>query len=145
MNAPARRGLATRIWRVVAAVLAGLLIIAALILGALRLAIARVPENAESILAWVEQQTDLRIEYDGLDARMRWFGPEVVLRGMQVLEHDGSAALIRAREGSVGLDVWNFFRTGELVAGRALCRPDADAGPLRRRAHPSARAERAAG
>jgi uncharacterized protein (TIGR02099 family) len=118
VNAPAGRGLAARTWRVGAAVLAGLLIAAALVLGALRLAIAKVPENAVRIQAWIEQQTDLRIEYDALDARLRWFGPEVVLRGMRVLERDGSQALIQAREGSVGLDLWNLFRTGELVAGR---------------------------
>jgi uncharacterized protein (TIGR02099 family) len=118
VNAPAGRGLAARIWRVGAAVLAGLLILAALVLGALRLAIARVPDNAARIQAWVEQQTELRIEYDALDARLRWFGPEVVLRGVSVLESDGSEALLRAREGSVALDLWSLFRTGELVAGR---------------------------
>ena len=66
----------------------------------------------------VEQQTDLRIEYDSIDARLRWFGPEIVLRGVRVLERDGSEALLLAREGSVGLDLRSLFRTGELVAGR---------------------------
>ncbi len=101
-----------------AAVVAGLLILAALALGALRLAIARVPDNAARIQAWVERQTDLRIEYDSIDARLQWFGPEIVLRGVRVLERDGSEALLLAREGSVGLDLWSLFRTGELVAGR---------------------------
>jgi len=118
VNAPAGRRLAARTWRVAAVVVAGLLILAALALGALRLAIARVPENAERIQAWVEQQTDLRIEYDSIDARLRRFGPEIVLRGVRVLERDGSEALLVAREGSVGLDLWSLFRTGELVAGR---------------------------
>ena len=118
MNAPSGRGLAARFWRAGAAVLAGLLIAAALVLGALRLAIARVPQNAARIQAWVEQQTDLRVEYDAIDARLRGFGPEVVLRGVRVLESDGSEALLRAREGSVALDLWSLFRTGELVAGR---------------------------
>ncbi len=118
MNPPAGRRLAARAWRVAAAVIAGLLILAALALGALRLAIARVPENAARIQAWVEQQTDLRIEYNSIDARLRWFGPEIVLGGIRVLERDGSDSLLQAREGSVGLDLWNLFRTGELVAGR---------------------------
>ena len=118
MNAPSGRRLAVRAWRAGAAVVAGLLILAALALGALRLAIARVPENAARIQAWVEQQTDLRIEYDSIDARLRRFGPEIVLRGVRVLERDGSEALLVAREGSVGLDLWSLFRTGELVAGR---------------------------
>ena len=118
MNAAAGRGRAARLWRVTAAILATLLILAALAVGALRLAIARVPENAARLQAWVEQQTGLRVEYDSLDARLRWFGPEVVLRGVRVLEQDGSQAMVSAREGSVGLDLWGLFRTGELVAGR---------------------------
>ena len=118
MNAAAGRGRAARLWRVTAAVLAALLILAALAIGALRLAIARVPENAARLQTWVEQQTGLRVEYDSLDARLRWFGPEVVLRGVRVLDRDGSQAMVSAREGSVGLDLWGLFRTGELVAGR---------------------------
>ena len=117
MNAAAGRGRAARLWRVGAAILATLLILAALAVGALRLAIARVPENAARLQAWVEQQTGLRVEYDSLDARLRWFGPEVVLRGVRVLDQDGSQAMVSAREGSVGLDLWGLFRTGELVAG----------------------------
>ena len=31
---------------------------------------------------------------------------------------DGSQTLFTTREGSVGLDLWNFFRTGQFVAGR---------------------------
>jgi uncharacterized protein (TIGR02099 family) len=110
--------MAPRIWRIGAAIVAGLLILAALALGALRLAIARVPDNAVRIQDWIEQQTHLRIEYDALDARLRWFGPEIVLRGVRVLERDGSEELLMAREGSVGLDLWSLFQTGELVAGR---------------------------
>ncbi len=106
-------------WRRIAAgVLAVLVILAALLLGALRLLVAQVPEHADRVQAWIEQQTRLRIEYRGLDARLRWFGPEVVLRGVRVLDRDGTQALFETREGAVGLDLWNFFRTGQLVAGR---------------------------
>lgn len=118
MNPPAGRGRLARLWRVLAAVVATLLIVAALAVGALRLAIARVPENAARLQAWVEQQTGLRVEYDAIDARLRWFGPEVVLRDVRVLDQDRSQAMVSAREGSVGLDLWGLFRTGRLVAGR---------------------------
>jgi len=106
-------------WRILAGSLAGLLILSALLVGALRLALARVPENAARIQAWVEQQTDYRLEFRNIDARLRWWGPEVVLRGVRVLDRDDpSQALFETREGAVSLDVWNLFRTGELVAGR---------------------------
>jgi len=43
----------------------------------------------------------------------------VVLRDVRVLDRDDpSQALFETREGAVSLDLWNLFRTGELVAGR---------------------------
>jgi uncharacterized protein (TIGR02099 family) len=119
VNATPGRGSSARLWRIVAGTFAGALILSALLIGALRLALARVPENAARIQAWVEQQTDYRLEFRGIDARMRWWGPEVVLRDVRVLDRDDpSQALFETREGAVSLDLWNLFRTGELVAGR---------------------------
>ena len=60
----------------------------------------------------------MKFEYSRLDARLRWYGPEVVLRDLRVVAEDGSQTLFATREGSVGLDLWNFFRTGQFVAGR---------------------------
>jgi uncharacterized protein (TIGR02099 family) len=119
VSATPGRGLSARLWRILAGTLAALLILSAVAVGALRLALARVPENAARIQAWVEQQTDYRLEFRAIDARLRWWGPEVVLRGVRVLDRDDpSQALFETREGAVSLDVWNLFRTGELVAGR---------------------------
>jgi uncharacterized protein (TIGR02099 family) len=107
-----------RPWRVLGAICVGALVLAAFVITALRIAIAYLPENADRLRGWIERQTGTRIEYDALDARLRWYGPEVVVRRLRVLDHDGTQALFAAREGSVGLDLWNFFRTGQFVAGR---------------------------
>jgi uncharacterized protein YhdP len=116
-GAAARRPWA-RLWRIVAGGVAGLLIVAAIAITALRIALANAPEYATRLQAWIERETRMRVEYSQLDARLRWYGPEVVLRNVRVLDRDGSQALFATREGSVGLDVWNFFRTGQFVAGR---------------------------
>ena len=116
-EAPGRRRSA-RLWRIAGGLVAVLLILAALLLGALRLAVARVPEYAGRIQGWIERQTELKIEFTGLDARLRWYGPEIVLHGVRVLDRDGEQALFETREGTVALDAWNLFRTGELIAGR---------------------------
>jgi len=119
VSATPGRGSSARLWRILAGTLAALLILSGVLVGALRLALARVPENAARIQAWVERQTDYRMEFRGIDARLRWWGPEVVLRDVRVLDRDDpSQALFETREGAVSLDVWNLFRTGELVAGR---------------------------
>ncbi len=39
----------------------------------------------------------MRIEYSQLDARLRWYGPELVLRDVRVLDRDGSQALFATR------------------------------------------------
>ena len=107
-----------RPWRLLAGTFAVLLVVAAVAMVALRVAISYLPEHANRLRAWVEAQTHVRIEYARLDARLRWYGPEVVVRGLRVLDEDGTQTLFTARQGNVGLDLWNFFRTGQLVAGR---------------------------
>jgi uncharacterized protein (TIGR02099 family) len=107
-----------RLWRIVAGAAAALLVGIALLLTALRIALAYVPQKEQKLRGWIERQTQMQIEYSGLDTRLRWYGPEVVLRDLRVLEPDGSQVMFATREGSVGLDLWNFFRTGQFVAGR---------------------------
>jgi uncharacterized protein YhdP len=109
---------AARLWRIVAGTAAGLLVVVALLLTALRIALAYVPQKEQKLLRWIERQTQMQVEYSRLDTRLRWYGPEVVLHDLRVLEPDGSQAMFATREGSVGLDLWNFFRTGQFVAGR---------------------------
>ena len=110
--------IATRWWRLVAGTAAGLLVVVALLLTALRIAIAYVPHNEQKLRTWIERQTHMKFEYSRLDARLRWYGPEVVLRDLRVVAEDGSQTLFATREGSIGLDLWNFLRTGQFVAGR---------------------------
>ncbi|MCX7055555.1 MAG: hypothetical protein NTU56_15395, partial [Proteobacteria bacterium] len=108
----------SRWWRLVAGTAAGLLVVVALLLTALRIAIAYVPHNEQKLRTWIERQTHMKFEYSRLDARLRWYGPEVVLRDLRVVAEDGSQTLFATREGSIGLDLWNFLRTGQFVAGR---------------------------
>ena len=116
--AAAARRPSARLWRIAAGTVAGLLIVAAVAITALRLALVYLPENATRLQAWIERETRMRIEYSHLDARLRWYGPELVLRDVRVLDRDGSQALFATRRATVALDVWNFFRTGQFVAGR---------------------------
>jgi len=112
------RGVSARAWRVLGGVLAAILIMAALVLGALRFAITQLPERSARVQSWIERQTNMRLEFADMDARLRWWGPEVVLREVRVLDRDATQALFETREATVSLDVWSLFRTGELIAGR---------------------------
>ena len=106
-------------WLRAAAIAAACLLIAvALLVLALRIVLAGMPERADKVQAWVERQTQLRLQFSSLDARLRWYGPEVVLRDLRILDRDDRQALLAMREGSVALDLWNVLRAGEFVAGR---------------------------
>ena len=60
MTASPGRGPTARFWRIVAGTLAGVLILAALLIGALRFALAELPEHSARIQAWIERQTHYR-------------------------------------------------------------------------------------
>jgi uncharacterized protein (TIGR02099 family) len=111
-------GVAARAWRVLGGVVVTLVVLAVLLLGALRLAISQLPERAAGIQSWIERQTRMRLEFTGMDARLRWWGPEVVLRDVRVLDREATQALFETREATVSLDLLGLFRSGELVAGR---------------------------
>jgi uncharacterized protein (TIGR02099 family) len=93
-------------------------IAAAVLLLLLRLVLAGVPERADRVKAWVERQTQLRLEFSRLDARLRWYGPELVLYDLAILDRNDRRPMLAMREGSVALDLWNVLRAGEFVAGR---------------------------
>ena len=111
---PARR----RLLRGLSFLFAGLLIAIALLLLLLRIVLAGMPERADRVKAWVERETQLRLEFSSLDARLRWYGPELVLYDLRILDRDSLQPLLAMREGSVALDLWNVLRAGEFVAGR---------------------------
>ena len=98
--------------------IAALLVTVALLLLLLRVVLAGMPSRADRVKAWVERQTQLRLEFSRLDARLRWYGPELVLHDLRLLDRDSRQPMLAMREGSVALDLWNALRAGEFVAGR---------------------------
>jgi uncharacterized protein (TIGR02099 family) len=112
------RGSFARAWRVLAVTLAAFVVLAALLVLALRIAIWQLPERSVGIRSWIERETHMRLEFTGMDARLRWWGPEVVLRDVRVLDQDATQALFETHEATVSLDLLGLFRTGKLVAGR---------------------------
>ena len=107
-----------RVLRILGFLFAGLLIAIALLLLLLRIVLAGMPERAHRVKAWVERQTELRLEFSSLDARLRWYGPELVLYDLRILDREDRQPMLAMREGSVALDLWNVLRAGEFVAGR---------------------------
>ena len=71
------------VWRLVAGTAAGCWCCVALLVTALRIALAYVPQNEQALRGWIERADADEARVLRLDARLRWFGPEVVLRDLQ--------------------------------------------------------------
>jgi len=111
----------TRLKRVAkwfAVTLGAIVVLIGLVLGAFSIAMARMPQYRAQMQSWLSERAKLNIQFATLQARWRWFGPELVFTEAVVRNADGSRTLIIAQRGGVGFDLWAALRTGRLNAGR---------------------------
>ena len=95
-----------------------LAILVAAVLGAFGIVVGRVPEYRVQVQDWLSDRTGLVVEFHALSARFRLFGPELVFEDAVVRTPDRTRVLAAAKRGSVGFDIWNSLRNGQLSAGR---------------------------
>ncbi len=89
-----------------------------LLLIAFRIAISYLPDYRAQVQAWVSERTKLDIQFTRMDARLRFYGPELVFDSAVVRSGDGKRRLVSARQVSVGLDLWTALRTFRLATAR---------------------------
>lgn len=95
-----------------------LLLLMGLVLGAFSMVMARMPQYRAQMQTWLSERAKLNIQFATLQARWRWFGPELVFTDAIVRNADGSRTLAIAQHGGVGFDLWTAVRTGRLRAVR---------------------------
>lgn len=95
----------------------GVLLVGALLV-AFTVAMSRVPEYRVQLQDWIDEKTQLSVEFSALSARFRLYGPELAFTDVTVRTPDRTRVLATARGGSVGFDIWNSIRSGRLTAGR---------------------------
>ena len=94
---------------------------------AYEMAVARVPRQRAAFESLVRAQTGLDIRFNELAFRLGWYGPEAVIRRVELGEPGRSNVLLRAPQLIVGINAWQTMRSGRLVAGRiTLIAPDID-------------------
>lgn len=98
--------------------LGGLVLLLAVLLIAFRIVLSRAPEYRAQVQSWVSDRTGLDIQFERMDARWRFYGPELVFDSAVVRSRDGKRTLVNARRVSLGFDVWTAISTFRLVAGR---------------------------
>jgi uncharacterized protein (TIGR02099 family) len=113
-----------RLWRWLAGALAALALLAALGVGAFRLAIELLPGYQQQVADQVRAATGLRLEFDSLNARVGRYGPEIHFSGARVLPATGDEALVRAESGRVSLAIGRSIWYRRIEVGRVvLVRP----------------------
>ena len=108
---------ARTIWKWTAAALAGLALLLAVTVVGLRLWLERSPELGPELVARVQRMTGLEFSFARLDVHLGPYGPELVFRDARVTVPGQRDALVAARAGRVGFDLWRSIRTGRLAAG----------------------------
>jgi uncharacterized protein YhdP len=111
-------GRARRIWKLTAAAVAVLLVVAAVAVGTLRVWLEHSTTFAPAVVAKLERASGLRLTYTKLDARLGLYGPELVFRDARLYAPGEREPLAAATAGRVGADWWRMLRTGRLAAGR---------------------------
>jgi uncharacterized protein (TIGR02099 family) len=118
-STPRRRDTrARRVVRWLAAIGGTLVVVLALALGTLRVLLTHVPDYRDQIQAWVNETTHLDVRFRELDARWRFFGPEIYITAVEVYAPNGGPLLAEARAASVGFDFWRALLHAELLPGR---------------------------
>lgn len=113
-----------RLWRWVAGAVAALALLAALAVGAFRLAIELLPGYQQQVADQVRAATGLRLEFDALNARVGRYGPEIHFSGARVLPASGDEPLVSAESGSVSLAIGRSLWYRRIEVGRVvLVRP----------------------
>ncbi|HXQ30543.1 MAG TPA: AsmA-like C-terminal region-containing protein [Steroidobacteraceae bacterium] len=111
---------ARRIWKWAAALIGAVLVVLAVGIGGLRLWLEHSPDIPPQVVARVERLTGLSFAFARLDARLGLHGPELVFRDASIRVPGQHDALVTARAGRVGFDVWRSLKTRRLAAGRVV-------------------------
>jgi uncharacterized protein YhdP len=113
--------------RVTLLAIAGVALLATVVLFAYALAAARVPQHRATLENLVHAETGLDVRFSELRLRWGWYGPEAVFQGVELHEPGAARALLTAPRLVLGVDLWRMVRSGELAISRVtLVEPSID-------------------
>ncbi|NGX15912.1 YhdP family protein [Wenzhouxiangella sp. XN24] len=105
-----------KLWRVLAGVVAGVVVLLALLVGVARVALVQAPEYRAQVEALAGDALGRPVRLGEIDARLGLRGPELSFSDASILTADGAEILLRADEGSIQFAAWPLLR-GELRPG----------------------------
>ncbi len=97
---------------------AALVILLAVAVGLLRLMLPELPAYRDEIRARAGAAIGLDVEFDGIDARWRLSGPELIFTDVTLTDPDSGDAVLAAEEVSVGGSIARMLRERRVTVGR---------------------------
>jgi uncharacterized protein (TIGR02099 family) len=110
--------LVKRVWKWAAGLFAVVAILLALLVGVFRIVVTHAPDYRQPIVDWASRTLGLPVEIRQVDARLGFFGPELVFRDATILSEPGGEPLFSAGRGSVSLDVMQLLLRWQVKADR---------------------------
>ena len=103
-------GMIRKLWRIGAAVVAGVVVLLALLVGVARIALVQAPEYRAQVEALAGDALGRPVRLGEIDARLGLRGPELSFSDASILTEDGTEILLMADEGSIQFAAWPLLR-----------------------------------
>ena len=111
-----------RVFKILAYLAGGVVILLAIAVGLFRLFLPRLPDYQEDIKGWASAAIGMTVEFSGMDARWGLSGPEVEFYDAELLTIDTNTRLVAADEVSVGVGLVRLLIDRKFVVDHVAVR-----------------------
>ena len=111
-----------RLFKYLAYLAAGVVILLAVAVGLFRLFLPRLPEYQDEIKAWASAAVGMHVDFSGMDARWGLSGPQLEFYDAELTRDGGAPRVIAAEQVSIGVALTRLVADRALVVDRVVVR-----------------------
>ena len=111
-----------RLFKYLAYLAAGVVILLAVAVGLFRLFLPRLPEYQDEIKAWASAAIGMQVNFSGMDARWGLSGPQLEFYDAELTRDGGAPRVIAAEQVSIGVALTRLVADRALVVDRVVVR-----------------------
>jgi len=116
------KNLLQRLFKILAYLAAGVVILLAIAVGLFRLLLPRLPEYQDEIKAWASAAIGMQVNFSGMNARWGLSGPQLDFYDAELVRDASRTTLIAARQVSIGVALTRLLADRMLVVDRVEIR-----------------------
>lgn len=111
-----------RLFKYLAYLAAGVVILLAVAVGLFRLFLPRLPEYQDEIKAWASEAIGMQVKFSGMDARWGLSGPQLEFYDAELTRGTPLSSIIAAEQVSIGIALTRLVADRKLVVNRVVIR-----------------------